>query len=788
MTAIPIPDAERLSSYTPALSTSAFAVGFVIYDLADVTVFIAGVELAATDYAVAGTLVDQAYSDAVVTLDTPVVGVLVEIIGKRSPRRTDQFVEGSRVPAEDLNTALNRQEIAVREAYDRLQRIEPNIDNADAMVAEVIAAAAAVETDAAEVAVLTAGVASASSLSITIASKVFTVAAGLPLSVGTFVVATADADITKWMHGQITGYSGTSLTVNVGRISGSGTLAAWTLRLSGPVGPSGAGTGDMLAANNLSDLSNIATARSNLGLADVTSIAALRALPVTMVRIFVQGYYALGDGGGGTYIWNAANSAADNGGSVIKPDSVSGAGRWILADFSAANALTFGAKTDGTNAAAEINAYMAAAAALGIIGSGYVPVRGLGLQYAVSGPITVGSRVVMRDFSLLALASGTWGAANGMVSIAGATNFHAEDVFCDANRQSGVNCWYITSTVDIRLLFITGCRWTGAGSGVFQDGGKADLVEPNLRQWFSGDAEAIVPASRSGACLKTAGTADWTVFGGNVAVALDPLSMDATSHHIRFIGTHFFNGITGVVYAGARNGTIAGWALQFIGCYFDTGYFSLVVSASTANGPSPDIEVIGCVGLYNAAVATYASWFIATTSVVASNIDSLRLANNRFTGGIPIITFAVTGAGTWGTVPTAALAAITSDLNISAKGVTSYPLIQGAGIGVTSGFLWDNNSKGTDYAFTAADSGKIFYFNNAATPRTMTIPNSLPVGWNVKLFPSGSGVITLAVTAGAKIGNSASNRTLTQYGECELICVHNSDGASAVLASLGTIT
>ena len=41
----------------------------------------------------------------------------------------------------------------------------------------------------------------------------------------------------------------------------------------GDVGPAGAGTGDMLAANNLSDVANSAVARSNLGLANVDNTA-----------------------------------------------------------------------------------------------------------------------------------------------------------------------------------------------------------------------------------------------------------------------------------------------------------------------------------------------------------------------------------------------------------------------------------------------------------------------------------------------------------------------------------
>lgn len=141
---------------------------------------------------------------------------------------------------------------------------------ADAEAAAVDAAASAATAAAAAAALVGT---SASSVTIGTGNKVFTTQAGKYFTVGIPVIVTHDAaPTTNYMTGIVTAYSGTSLTVNVTTISGGGTQAAWTIRVSGtpgatgPQGPAGAGTGDMLKTENLSGLANYTTARSNMGL------------------------------------------------------------------------------------------------------------------------------------------------------------------------------------------------------------------------------------------------------------------------------------------------------------------------------------------------------------------------------------------------------------------------------------------------------------------------------------------------------------------------------------------
>lgn len=85
---------------------------------------------------------------------------------------------------------------------------------------------------------------STTSLLIEVASKVFTTQTGKYFDAGSFLLITSDADPTNYMFGQVTTYSGTSLTVNVTVNGGSGTFADWTIRVAGTRGATGA-TGDI---------------------------------------------------------------------------------------------------------------------------------------------------------------------------------------------------------------------------------------------------------------------------------------------------------------------------------------------------------------------------------------------------------------------------------------------------------------------------------------------------------------------------------------------------------------
>ena len=61
-----------------------------------------------------------------------------------------------------------------------------------------------------------------------------------------------------------------------------------------------------------------------------------------------SGYYVAGDGGANSFYWDGTSGATDNGGTIIKPTFVSGAGRWLAVDAYTINVRQFGAKGDGS--------------------------------------------------------------------------------------------------------------------------------------------------------------------------------------------------------------------------------------------------------------------------------------------------------------------------------------------------------------------------------------------------------------------------------------------------------
>lgn len=80
------------------------------------------------------------------------------------------------------------------------------------------------------------------------------------------------------------------------------------------------------------------------------SIAALRLRSGTTAANAAKtlGYYAAGDGGANAFYWDGTSVATDNGATIIKPTSVSGAGRWLAVDASNVSLRQCGAKGDGT--------------------------------------------------------------------------------------------------------------------------------------------------------------------------------------------------------------------------------------------------------------------------------------------------------------------------------------------------------------------------------------------------------------------------------------------------------
>jgi hypothetical protein len=149
---------------------------------------------------------------------------------------------------EDVEDALDKTVHMIqrlRDLYDE------SIDDpsADATAAAASAAAAAASAASAAGTIGT----SVTNLALGTGSKAFTTQAGLQFGVGTWVLAASDsAPTTKYMVGQVTAYSGTSLTVNMTIAVGATSHADWTVYISGApltagVLPAGGATDDIPA-------------------------------------------------------------------------------------------------------------------------------------------------------------------------------------------------------------------------------------------------------------------------------------------------------------------------------------------------------------------------------------------------------------------------------------------------------------------------------------------------------------------------------------------------------------
>jgi hypothetical protein len=93
------------------------------------------------------------------------------------------------------------------------------------------------------------------------------------------------------------------------------------------------------------------------------SVAALRLRSGTTIANAAKtlGYYAAGDGGGNSFYWDGTSTSTDNGGTIIKPTAVSGAGRWLAVDTSHITPEIFGSYGDGVS-----NDYLALQRALNL--------------------------------------------------------------------------------------------------------------------------------------------------------------------------------------------------------------------------------------------------------------------------------------------------------------------------------------------------------------------------------------------------------------------------------------
>jgi len=129
-----------------------------------------------------------------------------------------------------------------------------------------------------------------------------------------------------------------------------------------------------------------------------------------------------------------------------------------------------------------------------------------------------------------------------------------------------------------------------------------------------------------------------------------------------------------------------------------------------------------------------------------------------------------TGAQSTNTSTTIATGAIASDVTITLPSVT-------ATLAALTGTV--NSQSSTTYTLASTDNGTILR-STSGSATTITLPNSLSVGFNVLIVQDGAGQITFSAGSGATLQNRVSQyKTAAIYAVVSLIVVENSGGSAA---------
>ncbi|KRB61382.1 hypothetical protein ASE04_21175 [Rhizobium sp. Root708] len=110
---------DRVTSYAPVVATTSFAADFPVFDVADISVFVNGIER--FDFTVSATFSDGISTNATAVF-TPGITGAVDVVGSRDPRRSSRFVNGAALPIPAQNLALDTVEAEMQESARDLTR------------------------------------------------------------------------------------------------------------------------------------------------------------------------------------------------------------------------------------------------------------------------------------------------------------------------------------------------------------------------------------------------------------------------------------------------------------------------------------------------------------------------------------------------------------------------------------------------------------------------------------------------------------------------------------------
>lgn len=175
---------------------------------------------------------------------------------------------------------------------------------------------------------------STTSITIGTGAKVFTTQSGKQFITGQFLIIASNADDTNYMHGQVTTYSGTTLTMNITDISGSGAHTDWNISISGTQGPAGSvtsvsGTTNRITVTGPASDPVINISASYVGQDTITTIGTIAMGTVPAANVSGLGTAALVNTGvstGQVPLMNGTGYPAANGSLItnLTPANISG--------------------------------------------------------------------------------------------------------------------------------------------------------------------------------------------------------------------------------------------------------------------------------------------------------------------------------------------------------------------------------------------------------------------------------------------------------------------------------
>ncbi len=151
----------------------------------------------------------------------------------------DQWTTEANALGVDVSTKQTTASTAATTATNAATSAGTSATTATNAATSASASATAAAASAATAASITAT--STSSLLIATGAKTFVTQTGKQFVAGQYLIISSAANVTNYMYGQVTSYSGTSLVMDIQVIGGSGTFADWNISISGARGASGTG-------------------------------------------------------------------------------------------------------------------------------------------------------------------------------------------------------------------------------------------------------------------------------------------------------------------------------------------------------------------------------------------------------------------------------------------------------------------------------------------------------------------------------------------------------------------